>query len=306
MADTDPTPVSTYRQYSALIRAALPKQIQFDATAEDLYSVQVERGVVFAQSLVNEPGDDSDSPAERLIELTASPRFSAIAVIDRKGHQRPAYRPLLVYAWLQAFAARYETLSRAEFGRWEEGTRAWCDLLEAQAGDIPVQLDGAPASRGASIAESAWMALALHVAGKLFIRDAWTDLASDTFGRLVRGQQPAGPFLAASASDNPETYWYHELLILHAVASYAVQSEDRGAAAAVSRATAFHLAELQPDHATNQPWALFAFIWNPQTLPVADALLHAADIQSGQEPPGLSLILLADALYCLQLFTART
>src|SRR5437763_1252608 len=76
-----------------------------------------------------------------------------------------------------------------------------------------------PAARGGKIAEAAWSALALFVAGKVFVRDAWTDLASDTFGRLTRAQTESGAMLLAGPSDNPETHWYHELVLLHATAS---------------------------------------------------------------------------------------
>jgi hypothetical protein len=131
----------------------------------------------------------------------------------------------------------------------------------------------------------------------------WTDLASDTFGRLTRSQQPSGAFLAAAASDNPETHWYHELAILHAAASYAVQTEDRPLASAVARACAFHQNETQPDHATSQPWGIFAFIWNAATRPLADQLLHAAGAAQPAGIDGVALMLLADALYCLRLFT---
>src|SRR6185503_18031786 len=137
-----------------------------------------------------------------------------------------------------------------------------------------------PASRGGVAADAAWMALALQVAGKIYIRDAWTDLASDLFGKIARGQQENGPFLLATASDNPETHWYHELVLLHAAASYAVQAEDRTVASAVARAAEFHLNQTQPDHATAQPWGLFPFIWNPSTRTLADQLLHAVTSQS--------------------------
>jgi hypothetical protein len=77
-------------------------------------------------------------------------------------------------------------------------------------------------------------------------------------------------------------------------------------AAAVARATAFHQRETQPDHASAQPWGLFAFICNPQTRPLADHMLHAATVQAasgaGGVNDGVALILLADALYCLRLF----
>ena len=146
------------------------------------------------------------------------------------------------------------------------------------------------------------MALALFVAGKVFVRDAWIDLASDTFGKLVRGEPNRPTFLIANSSDNPETFWFHELTILHAAGSYAVQSEDRTLAAAVARNTEFHLNETQPDHATSQPWALFPFIWNPRTRSLADQLLHTVSVQHPGTSDGVSLILLADALYCLRLF----
>jgi hypothetical protein len=155
-------------------------------------------------------------------------------------------------------------------------------------------------------AEACWTALALQAAGKIFIRDAWTDLAGDVFGKLVRRQHESGAFLSADLSDNPETLWYHELVILHAAASHAVQMEDRALASAVAKATKFHLSQTQPDHATNQPWALFAFIWNPETRTLADALLHnqamLAGAQDASSPSPLTLMLLADALYCLKLF----
>ena len=151
------------------------------------------------------------------------------------------------------------------------------------------------------------IALTLQVAGKLFIRDAWTDLAADVFGKLVRRQQESGAFLLAGLSDNPEAHWFHELVILHAAAGYAAQTEDRALASAVARATQFHLKETQPDHATHQPWGLFAFLWNPDTRLLGEGMLQAAAQSPGlnAESPGVSdltLMLLADALYCLRLF----
>jgi len=287
-----------FRRYTDLITPMI-RRADFSPEAESATAVQVERGVIYpravADSLLPDP-----SPVERLIELSTSPRLASIAVVDRSGHHRPVYRALLVYAWLKSFQIVYETLPRSEFGRWEEGVRAWCDLLESDLGQIEWPHEAMPAGRGASATEAAWTALALHVAGKVYIRDAWTDLAADTFGKLVARQQSAGPFLLATASDNPETHWYHELVLLHAAASYAVQAEDRTVASAVARAAEFHLNQTQPDHATAQPWGLFPFIWDPSTRTLADQLLHAVTSQS--EPSGVSVILLADALYCLRLF----
>jgi hypothetical protein len=289
-----------FRRYRQLIEPLGARMPAFVADAESANVVQVERGVVYSGAL-NDVTRQDRSAADRLIELSSSPRLASLAVVDRSGHHRPVYRGLLVYSWLQAFRLLYETLPRSEFGAWENGVRAWCDLLESDLGQIewPARDDAIPAGRGASATEAAMAALTLHVAGKVFVRDAFTDLASDTFGRLTRRQQPSGAFLLAGVSDNPDTHAYHELVVLHAAASYAVQAEDRGVASAVARATRFHMNQTQPDHATEQPWALFAFLWNPESRPLADQILHAC---AAGESSGVSLLLLADALYCLRLF----
>ena len=302
------------KRYADLIAAAIPARVPFQAEAENEYAVQVERGTAYPLALDGRVEDPAAlERVDRLIRLAAPPPagtepasplpvLSSMAFVDRDGHRRPEYRPLLVYAWLQSFRLLYETLPRMEFGRWDEALRAWCDLLEAELTNTRLPDGGIPAASGAVAAEAAWSALALLAAGKVFVRDAWTDLASDTFGRLTRSQQSGGAFLSITGGDSPEVAWYHELVLLHAAASYAVQAEDRTVASAVARATEFHQAQTQPDHATAQPWALFAFAWNPNTRPLADQLLHAAKVQQPSLTDGVTLILLADALYCLRLF----
>ena len=299
--------LTDFERYARLIEASIASPQDFVASAESATEVQVERGIVLAHAVGNLPpaaaAERDSSLVGRLIELAPSQHIGQIAFVDRAGHHRPLYRPLTLYAWLSAYRVRFETLAPQEFGRWDEALRLWCDLLEGELEAIAINPDGNPAARGASVAESAWTALALHVAGKVFVRDAWTDLASDLFGRLSRGQRESGAFLAATASDNPEPLWYHELAILHATASFAVQAEDRGVARAVARSAAYLFEEVQPDHATEQPWAIFPFVWAGATRPMADQLLHAAALRRGGSPPdGVSLILLADALYCLRLF----
>jgi hypothetical protein len=291
-----------FRRYAALVAPAIPAAVPFAPDAESDTAVQVERGTIFPLALGGRVEEAALDRVERLIRLTAGGVPPTLAVVDRAGHHRPAYRPLLVYAWLQAYRLLYETLPRVAFSRWDDALRAWADLLEAELTNVRLPDGTIPAARGGLVTESAWAALALFVAGKALVRDAWTDLASDTFGRLTRWQQPSGAFFAAGGADNPETLWYHELVLLHAAASYAVQAEDRTVAAAVTKATEFHQRETQPDHATAQPWGLFAFIWNPQTRPLADQVLHSAAVQQPAGNDGVTLILLADALYCLRLF----
>lgn len=298
MSDTATT-LADFRRYAALLDSMIPARAAFTATAESATSIQVERGIVLPR-VMKGADENALGVVERLIELTSSSAIDRLAVVDASGHHRPVYRPLLVYCWLQTFRIVYETLPRSEFGRWEEGLRPWCDLLEAELGEMA--LATFPAGRGGVASEAAWTALALHVAGKVYVRDAWTDLASDTFGRLTRAQQPSGAFLETGPSDNPEPTWYHELTILHACASYAVQAEDRTVATAVARAAAHHVAMTQPDHATEQPWAVFPFVWSPSARPLTDQLLHATSLSQPGGTQGVPLMLLADALYCLRLF----
>jgi hypothetical protein len=294
----------------------------FSPESESASAIQVERALSYPATLLDpkSPGDSIDL----LLGAADQPNLTHLAsftVIDRAGHHRPHYRGLLFYAAFQTYHLAYETLPTSAFGKWEEGLRPWADMLESQLTQIdlflplpsgegrgegrrdenasqPANQNSIPASRGTAATDAAWLALALHVAGKLYVRDAWTDLASDLFGKLTKSQQPSGAFLAATSADNPETHWYHELVLLHAAASYAVQTEDRPLAAAVANSAKYHLDQTQPDHATTHPWALFAFVWNPQTRSLADQLLHAA----GTNASALTSILLADALYCLRLF----
>jgi hypothetical protein len=298
------TALQEFRRYASLVEAAMgtPGGRPFAPSAEPQGAVQVERGSVFAAALIGPPTADAVAQVEPLVSVAGGAVPPELIVVDARGHRRPVYRPLLVYGWLQAFRHWYEVLPRADFVRWDEALRAWCDLLEAELGSSRIGDTGTDAGGGDAVAEAAWSALALFAAGRLFIRDAWTDLASDTFGRLARGQTPLGTFLTPGASDNPETWWYHELVLLHAAAGYAVQAEDRTVASAVAKASDFHLRETQPDHATSQPWGLFAFVWNERTRPLADQLLHAAAVNGPGGVDGVSLILLADALYCLRLF----
>jgi hypothetical protein len=298
--ETDPT-FCDFARYAQAIEAWLRRAEPFVPEAEDALAVQVERGIVFPSVLLD-PELPARSSVDRLIELATSTRLGSVSIVDRSGHHRPVYRGLLVYSWLQAFSLAHETLPGSELGRWNDGLLAWCDLLEADLGRIEWPSGPIPAGRGSATTEAAWMALALHVAGKVFGRDAWTHLASDTIGRLTHHQTDAGPFLVAGGSDNPETHWYHEMVLLHAVASYAAQTDDRHLALAATRNAEFHQNETQPDHATSQPWALMAFIWNPLTKPLAEQILHAAAVQDPSANSGVSLMLLADALYCLRLF----
>ena len=305
MAENTSTAADDFGRYAQLIKAALPATPAFTAEAEDAHAIQVERGLFFPRLLRDKTADVA-ALAQPLIAAAEMGQTPSVRIVDRLGHSRPVYKALLLYAWATAYGLAYETLNVSQFGQWEEALRAWADAAEMRLGQLPLPEPAAApsAAQGNLVVEACWTALALYAAGKVLARDAWGDLASVVFGRLPHWQSEEGAFLVAGTNDNPDTHAYDELTILHAAASYAVQSEDRPLAAAVARSTLFGQQQIQADHATREPWALFAFIWNKPTHASADALLHAVTLQAAQNaaPSAISLMLLADALYCLELF----
>jgi hypothetical protein len=289
-------------RYRRLIESLVADPPPFTATCETASAVQVERGAALADALAGRPV--AHLPAVRP------------EVVDAAGHRRPVYRPLLVHAATLAGAA---------------GVEPWAASLSFDV-DVPFTAAG-----GVAAAAAVWAALAMQVAGVdgpghdrglrpvLAAREEQVPASSDAprtgrrpvsrrwlaarpvddavaqlFQRLVACQQPNGALLRTTSSDNPETHWFHELVILHAAADYALWTGDPAVRAAVGRATLFHLNETEPDHATGQPWGLPAFIRVAGAGPLADALLHAVSAHQPAGPTGVALLLLADTLYGLR------
>jgi hypothetical protein len=289
-------------RYAKLIQGALAAAPPaFTPRVEKQDAIQVERGVLFPAGLMGVPLSTVEPWIDRLLSISGRD-LASCAIVDQRGHRRPAYRALLVYAALNGMILIPDAPAL-----WKAGLLQW---VEAGAKDLeqfdwPADPDAPlPSASGATATAAAWSALALHAAEAIDHNDAWRRLAASTFGQFARRQLPTGQFLAAGRSDNPETHWYHELVILHALVSFAIQTGDANLIAAAARNTAFHQAETQPDHATHQPWGLPAFILDRATHPLADQLLHSATTLTGAGGPavsGITSILLADALYCLRL-----
>jgi hypothetical protein len=230
--------------------------------------VSLETGLIFPRSLVTVLPAKIESP----------PPIGP--VVDGAGHSRPIYAPLLVYAWLRAAEGA---------GIPMEPVMAWCEWLEANL---------ATGSGSKNPAAIAWSMLALHVAAARLGHGDWIELAAVTFAQFAHDQQADGALLKPQPGTNPETRWYDELVLLHAMSSYAVETHDPAIASAVNRAAEFNMMEMQPDHATQQPWALFAFHSNLQTRIQAEQILHTAIMHGRTNLDAISLILLADALWC--------
>lgn len=201
---------------------------------------------------------------------------------------RPIHRPLRTYA-----LARAARIAPSLWASLDPATLAPLRDAVNSSADITATL---PASVGNRICTIAWSALALYAA------DTTSDLArrgADILTRLGSAQRPDGSFFTPARADNPETLWYHELVLLHAVSSYALLTNTPHLLDAAQRAALYHLHETQPDHATTQPWALNAFLLSPDTYPLADQLLHTLQTQHPTGPDPISSILLADTLLSL-------
>jgi len=179
----------------------------------------------------------------------------------------------LVYCWLQAFREAYELLPRASSAAGKRppvlGAMTW-------RGAWRVRLAARCAARrsGDAAAEACWMAAALQVAGKIFIRDAWTDLAGDVFGKLARRQQPAAPS-SPPIIDNPEARWYHELALLHAAATHAVQARTARSLPPFAAPPTFICK--RPTRSPTHHLGPVRVPLESRCAPVADGMLHAVE-----------------------------
>ena len=227
---------------------------------------------------------------------------------DGGGHGRPFYRGLVAYA---VASALHRTLEPAIDEDAEMMTSTITGGLNEHVFVRPPGRpdylrhpapDGLAADGAADVAADLWDALAmwrtLSLAG---IEGGPAQRAGKGVDRVVAAQRRNGAYFRFDAGDNPEPWWYHELVVLHAVTSYALLAGDAAALASAKRAAAFHHAETQPDHATGQPWAVHAFLLDPDTTPTADLLLLAAGVNGAGGLSAVSRILLADAAVCLSL-----
>ena len=220
---------------------------------------------------------------------------------DGGGHGRAFYPGLIAYAkGLAACLAPTGDEASAEMRLDEHRTRVWAETMtDDYRADLRAGKQ-ASADDGAALAADVWDELAGGVRRRAAGREP---SASEVIAKVVAAQDGRGAFLRfdGNAGDNPEPWWYHELVLLHAVTSHALLTGDAAALECAKRAAAFHHAETQPDHATGQPWAVHAFLLDADTTPTADLLLLAAGVNGAGGLSAVSRILLADAAACLSL-----
>ena len=190
---------------------------------------------------------------------------------DGFGHKRPHYAGLFAYAAVRAGLDASSLL----------------DELDARSGSATWPADGMPAAEDGRALATSFDLLALAAAGRR------VEEARAVFTRLA-GQRA----MLIEDGANPEPRWYAELVLLHALASFAALDGDAGLRDAAAGIAAYHQAETQPDHATGQPWAVHAALLSADTFPLADLLLLPASLPGGGE--GIGRILLADAALALR------
>jgi hypothetical protein len=263
---------SSHSPQLALIRSLIERRFRFDPATETPGTIRVERGAVLADAVINRtqaidswPGFDSD----------------ALRVVDGSGHARSVYPGLMRYCLALAASGRLGLVPAHHRSPGSAPPTGFRDGIN-------------PARLGGTITGGVWSALA-----------DWAANESARSAELIRGvianRSADGSFLTPSPADNPETFWFHDLILLHAADAFADLSGDPAAADAARAAAEYHQNRTQPDHATGEPWGLSAFLKSPATAETADALLHTVQITHPNGPRGVTLLLLADTLYRAQL-----
>ena len=220
---------------------------------------------------------------------------------DSGGHGRPFYSGLVAYAVVSAVQLAFGASGDQDVADYLPYLAAGHPPLGAPRPlRRPEVLEWPPAvgiaaDAAADVAADLWDALATWRSQSL---TGETVRVPEILAHVVAAQRPDGAYFRFDAGDNPEPWWYHELVALHAVTSFELLSGGRMRLPGARHAAAFHHAETQPDHATGQPWAVHAFLLDLDTTPTADLLLLAAGVNGAGGLSAVSRILLADAAVC--------
>jgi len=115
-----------------------------------------------------------------------------------------------------------------------------------------------------------------------------------------------GPLWPEGVNQGIEAWTLTELRGLHALWWLAVQSKSDSLRGHALECAAWHVAELQPDNATNRPWAVHVFAVlaaerdDAQADLYVQTLLHNALITGGGRPETVSAAILLDAADALK------
>lgn len=219
---------------------------------------------------------------------------------DPAGHVCEVYHPLALHLHLAAFARRFESMPPHTWAACEDA------LPEATipVRDVENYADVPPPSDQTAVV--LWQALCLIEQAILAGRDVDLELADSILHQVVSQPSQGGSLHWREEPESLDGWTFRELCGLHALANVALRRRNANWAKRVEKAARYHLANSQPDNMTNQPWAVFAFLWSPNTRSFAEQQLHDTTAHLSQSKTtgqaAVAGLLLADAADALGAF----
>ncbi|MCW5776305.1 MAG: hypothetical protein KIS87_07705 [Phycisphaeraceae bacterium] len=128
----------------------------------------------------------------------------------------------------------------------------------------------------------------------------WWSLHDDSLDPSSLIEAADGPLVPSLRRLGVEVWSEGELAALHALSWHALRPGRSRLAARVESAARWHLAELQPDNATNRPWAVHVFADLTHRTGDPDARAHVGTLVHNSmvafaRPDRLSAVILLDA-----------
>ena len=211
---------------------------------------------------------------------------------DTFGFSRPAYYPLILHLYLAATGEEGDRDVLGVIGRsLHAGIRGWENRLRGE--HLPLTL---------------WWALCLDECARLLGESDGTDVARRIADTAAAREGDGGANAAddegkalhprEELSEPLDAWTFRELVGLHALARLAILNRNPVWWRRVREITQHHQAHTQPDYTTYQPWGVFAFLCDPQTILFGEQQLHDAVTHLHVEGGGAGLVpglLMADA-----------
>jgi len=122
--------------------------------------------------------------------------------------------------------------------------------------------------------------------------------------------EPTGALTRRRDDQGIELWTEIELGALHAAWSLAIDREDESLLVRCMEACRWHIAELQPDNATNHAWAIHAFVIYADVYECPEADLHAqtilhACLMTSGKPDRFSALLMLEAADALETWMSQ-